>query len=73
MWLQPNPLRRASGAEIEICKRLRGTEAIASSEAYDVIFTVFGSVVKDDAEVEEDDGRTSRERVTLRKALAVVA
>lgn len=72
MWLQRTPMQRASGAEIMICRRLRGTGAIASSEVYDVIFTVFGSVVKDDAEVEED-GKTVRDRITLRTALAVVA
>jgi len=72
LWLQRTPMQRASGAEIVICRRLRGTGAIASSEVYDVIFTVFGSVVKDDAEVEED-GKTVRDRITLRTALAVVA
>lgn len=73
LWLQPIPLRRAGGAEIEICnKRLRGTGPIASSETYDVVFIVFGPVVKDDAEVEED-GKTFSDRIILRKALVVVA
>ncbi|KAK1760333.1 hypothetical protein QBC47DRAFT_366889 [Echria macrotheca] len=73
LWLQRTQSYQCRGADIVSCKRLRGSGDVVEDGTYDVVFTVHGAIVKDEVEVEDDDGRVSKKRVSLGKAVVVIA